>query len=131
MSTLRVRLFQRENGLCDNVRDVSIDDRIRLDFDQHFGVDEVDKNHGGCGADIAENLAVRTSHILPERTLAHEHTRAHHVARLGSCFSQCGDDDFETAFGLRIRVARGNDVTRLTDGRSTGDKNLIGDAYGA
>ena len=77
------------------------------------------ENHGRGGQNVAENFAVRASDILPQRAIAHEHARAHDMARLGACCTQCIDDDVETAFRLRIRIAGRDDVAIFTNRRGT------------
>ena len=131
MSTLHVRVFQRENSLSDNTRLPLIDDGIGFDFDHHVGVNEARENHGRGGQNVAENFTMGTADSLPQRGIAHEHAGAHDMARLGSCFTKRMDDDLEATFGLCIRIAGRDDIAVITDRRRTGHKYLVAGAHGA
>lgn len=123
MSTLRGARFQRENA--------SVDDRIRLDFDEHFRVDEVHENHGRGGQNVAENLAVRAPDRFPEGRIPHEHARAHDVPRLGSCFTQSMDDDGQAAFRLCVGITGCDDAAIIVHRRGAGDEHEIAAAHRA
>ena len=70
---------------------VSCDNRVRLDFNQHLGRDERRHlHHRRRGPDGAEHLAVRAPHGLPLADVGDVDPRAHDVFQAGAGLLECG-----------------------------------------
>lgn len=77
------------------------DDGFGFDLDQVFGADEgFDLDHGGAGADGAEDLAVGAAGFLPPADIGYVDARAHYMCWRSTRFGKVVEDDFEGGFGL-------------------------------
>ena len=80
---------------------------IGFDFHPHFRADEGDHLHYRAGrADIAEYLAVCSTHRLSISDVGEVNDRPHHVLHARSGLLKCAADRAENVLGLHIGVAR-------------------------
>jgi hypothetical protein len=107
------------------------DDCFSLYLAEHFFLYKTAKNHSCRRLYFAENLTVRATDFLPVFGVFHEHSRPYDVAGRSACFRQRMHDDFETSFGLQIRITWCHDFAIRPNRGRTCDKNVVTDAYGS
>ena len=110
-----------------NDRFYSGDDGFGLDLDAPLRVEQLfDGDHGGCGADVGEDLAVGTPDLLPVLGMGEVDARTDDVLERGAGVVECGLDELEDGAGL----VGGRKVVRA-DGAGSGDVDDVADANGA
>lgn len=114
-------------GFAVNDRFYSGDDGFGLDLDAPLRVEQLfDGDHGGCGADVGEDLAVGTPDLLPVLGMGEVDARADNVLERGAGVVECGLDELEDGASL---VGGGEIVG--ADRAGSGDVDDVADANGA
>jgi hypothetical protein len=101
------------------------DNRVSLDFDEHVGVDQGRYfNHGRRWMHLAKYLAVSTANSLPLADICHIYPGPNHIGQTGTGVLERPLDNFETSSRLDIGIADTDDLTILTNGCGTGNRDM-------